>query len=237
MLRRCPPRLQRVAGAAHPWPHLYIVRLLAASGELLPQCSALLSACRGGLLGGRQGGGETSFPRGCRCQHAASPRGAAGPPPTCAVLRAASVTSWLPVADGWCGLTSFFLEGVPFPPAFSSLAWLSSPRPGCRGPCQSGMGSPACGGHVNPLCPSSGGGSHGRGLQEGCRGTFPRLRSARAIWPPHLLAACSTLSLAHVLGWRLQPPHLSCVLLKEKLKGSCLVFQPCPMLASSSPAL
>lgn len=156
------------------------------------------------------------------------------PPP--AALRAASVTSPSPVADGWRGLTSFLLEGVPFPPAFSSLASLSSPSPGCRRLCRSRMRSPAGIGHINPACTHHVmGGSHGRGLQEGCVGTFPRLRSARAIWPPHLLAACSTLSSAYVLGWRLQPPHLSCVLLKEKLKGSCLAFQPCLMPVSSSP--
>lgn len=50
-------------------------------------------------------------------------------------------------------------------------------------------------------------------------GTLPRLRSAKAVWPLHLLAACSTLSLASVLRWPLQPPRSSCVLLKEKLKG------------------
>lgn len=34
---------------------------------------------------------------------------------------------------------------------------------------------------------------YGRGLQERCTGTFPRLRGARAMWPLHLLAACITL--------------------------------------------
>lgn len=226
MLRRCPPRLQHVAVASHPWPHLYIGDCSQRAGAAAPVLCMTLSVPRRAL--GWEMGQSPRLAGASTLLHLGEQQGLPAP----AVLRAASVTSRSPMADGWCRLTSFLLEGLPFPSAFSSPALLGSLSSGCW----SRMGNSACSGHVNRVCTHGvTGGSRGRGQQEGCSGTFPGLRSARAIWPLHLLAACITLSLAYVLGWRLQPPHLSCVLLKEKLKGSCLACQPCPVLASSFP--
>lgn len=94
------------------------------------------------------------------------------PPP--AVLRAASVISWSLMADGWCRLTSFLLEGLPFPPASFSPVLLSSLSPGCRGLCWSRMGSSACSGHKNPACTHGMmGGAVAGDCRKGARGPSP----------------------------------------------------------------
>lgn len=155
---------------------------------------------------------------------------AAGPPPP-AALGAASVTSWCHVADGWCRLASFLLEVLPF---LSCLLLSVFAQPSCKGLWGSRTRSSACIGHVNPACALHVMGELWQGTTGRMHRDLPQAEEYQghlATPPPGCLQ--HTMSLAYVLGQCLQPPHLSCVLLKEKLKGWCLTFQLCLMLASS----
>lgn len=138
---------------------------VSSKWELLPQGS-----WRGDRWGNRQGSA-------CLQSH---------PPPAGLPQLPVPHGRWLVQAD----LLS--LGRAPFPSYLSSLALRCSLSPGCgrAGPEQEGE---FC---LQWACKSCvyywDGERHSGGLQGGCTGTFPRLRSARAIWPLHLLAACIT---------------------------------------------